>query len=840
MRITPVFIITIILVCLAGCTEVNRPISPNICPVDVFEGKTNSNRGVLGIWDVRIISPEQGVEIIPNRDISMHLNIVMLLETTPCSDCLTVTNPAFLPDNIFQCDLGVIHPYPDVLETTGFDLRGIFITEGDTDFSQPNLDVSFDGTNPVLISPDGYTSLFSPEKFYGWPWGPEGVLFTYQSGKFALGDDDLDGTLNPFVAYGVDNPRRMFEAGSTDSRTIKIQYQSLPMEFGYAIDISWIPIDEVVDPLNDFPPEANCLEPYELKFQMNEVLANQPGSSANVTVEVSDHQGIETVGAVTIECPELFSGKINLDYSTQTGTETWEFTGSIVNVFGESPGIYPMLVTAKSNEEDQNFGALSAYWLEAVNVECSPPEYDNLMWAKHVGGYAYDGGHRITSLQDDSIVITGKLSDTVTFGAGEANETTVISDYWADQFIAQYFPDGSLAWATGTLSKKSHDITGVSSLSDGSVVVCGFFRSSITMGNGEPNETILTSVGSKDMFLARYNSDGSLAWAERAGGTSTDECYSITVLQDDSIIISGRFRITATFGEGDQNETTLTSDHTQMFIARYTSNAELIWAIQAIGGSYGAGYCISELSDDSFVVAGNFEGSTTFGEGESNETTLSAIDGSTDIFLARYNPNSQLVWAQRTGGANVEVAEEITGLSDDSFVVSGRYYYSTIFGAGEPNETILDNFGGYQNSDIFLARFNQDSSLTWAKRAGGDEDDQCRGISTLSNDSIIITGDFYDYIVFGVGESNETTLIALEYSDIFVAAYDTNGLLTAAVRYAGDHSETAYDIAILSDDSYVITGTFRGKLTFGECGLNETTLNSGSGYDFFVVRHGPL
>ena len=40
-----------------------------------------------------------------------------------------------------------------------------------------------------------------------------------------------------------------------------------------------------------------------------------------------------------------------------------------------------------------------------------------------------------------------------------------------------------------------------------------------TFGSGEPNETVLLSAGGKaDVFLARYNPDGSFHSATRAGG----------------------------------------------------------------------------------------------------------------------------------------------------------------------------------------------------------------------------------------------------------------------------------------------------------------------------------
>ena len=52
--------------------------------------------------------------------------------------------------------------------------------------------------------------------------------------------------------------------------------------------------------------------------------------------------------------------------------------------------------------------------------------------------------------------------------------------------------------------------------------VTGFFADSATFGAGEVNETTLTSPGSPDIFLAKYNTDGLLLWVKQAGGSADD------------------------------------------------------------------------------------------------------------------------------------------------------------------------------------------------------------------------------------------------------------------------------------------------------------------------------
>lgn len=65
-------------------------------------------------------------------------------------------------------------------------------------------------------------------------------------------------------------------------------------------------------------------------------------------------------------------------------------------------------------------------------------------------------------------------------------------------------------------------------MADGSCFVTGWFDSSATFGAGETNETALSGL-SKEIFVARYNPNGTLTWASSAGGGADDIGYGIAV-----------------------------------------------------------------------------------------------------------------------------------------------------------------------------------------------------------------------------------------------------------------------------------------------------------------------
>ncbi len=63
-----------------------------------------------------------------------------------------------------------------------------------------------------------------------------------------------------------------------------------------------------------------------------------------------------------------------------------------------------------------------------------------------------------------------------------------------------------------------------------------------------------------------------LDWAKKAGGTNTDYGYGIAVDVSGNSYVTGNFEGTATFGEGDANETTLVSSGGyEIFVAKIKS-----------------------------------------------------------------------------------------------------------------------------------------------------------------------------------------------------------------------------------------------------------------------------
>ena len=79
--------------------------------------------------------------------------------------------------------------------------------------------------------------------------------------------------------------------------------------------------------------------------------------------------------------------------------------------------------------------------------------------------------------------------------------------------------------------------------------------------------------------------------------------------------------------------------------------------------------------------------------------------------------------------------------------------------------------------------------VLWATRAGGSGLDRAWAIAQDGLGNTFVTGFFNGTATFGLGEANETTLASGGGDDMFVAQYDSSGLL--AVGQAGGWNRIA-------------------------------------------------
>jgi hypothetical protein len=436
----------------------------------------------------------------------------------------------------------------------------------------------------------------------------------------------------------------------------------------------------------------------------------------------------------------------------------------------------------------------------------------SVSWATSIGGTGSENGHGIATDSSGNVYVIGKYSGSVTIGS-----TTLTSAGSSDVFVAKYDTSGTVQWATSIGGGSTDSGFGITTDSGGNVYVIGTYVGTLTI-----ESTILTNEGSGgDVFVAKYDTSGTVQWARSINGTGPDSGDAIATDSAGNVYVTGRYLGgTITFASG----TTLTnagSYTNDAFVAKYDTSGTVQWARGFGGGDSDNGYGIATDSSGNVYVTGGFTGSVTIGL-----TTLTGSEFFENAFVAKYDTSGTVQWAKGiTGQFTNARGYGITTDSDGNVYVTGYYADTATFAPG----TTLTG-AGY--SDAFVAKYDTSGTVQWATSIGGTNVDYGYGIATDSGGNVYVTGKYTGTATFAPG----TTLTSAGSTDVFVVRYDTSGTVQWATSIGGTGPDSGRGIATDSGGNVYVVGDYAGTVTFAP----GTTLTNAGSYDAFVAKYSPL
>ncbi|MCX6904650.1 MAG: hypothetical protein NTW03_14445, partial [Verrucomicrobia bacterium] len=142
--------------------------------------------------------------------------------------------------------------------------------------------------------------------------------------------------------------------------------------------------------------------------------------------------------------------------------------------------------------------------------------------------------------------------------------------------------------------------------------------------------------------------------------------------------------------------------------------------------------------------------------------------GGSDIYLAKYSPSGQFIWARAAGGPNGEGGEGVAVDGAGNAYVTGVFVSQASFG---PNSSgLYVPITGLGSQDCFLAKYSSTGTLLWVDSTSGQIGDysaQGRGVAVDPSGKAWITGIFSGNARFGMN-----MVLGAGYANAFVAHYD--------------------------------------------------------------------
>jgi hypothetical protein len=282
-------------------------------------------------------------------------------------------------------------------------------------------------------------------------------------------------------------------------------------------------------------------------------------------------------------------------------------------------------------------------------------------------------------------------------------------------------------------------------------------------------------------------------------------------LADGSYVITGTFSETICLGRAG-SAITLKSGRLQLtgaYFSRYDDDDVFVARFSPLGDVVWAKRAGGSGWDQTIATVALPDGSVVVGgrfefEASFDDVTLESSPMSGfDAFLARYLPDGTLAWARSFGGDYQDEVSVLAVTPDGTgLLLGGAIEKSATLGAGEPSE---QSFSGYTS---LLARYTPEGRLVWAKALGGGAYDRLTGLAIAPDGGVLVAGYFGQIegtvARFGVGEDAEVTLTSAGRADVFLARYSRDGSFEWAKQVTGAENEFSRQL-VLSPDGAAVT-----------------------------------
>ncbi len=370
------------------------------------------------------------------------------------------------------------------------------------------------------------------------------------------------------------------------------------------------------------------------------------------------------------------------------------------------------------------------------------------------------------------------------------------------QAVTQTWP-----WLTPVSGIGSETIAGIETRTNDGLVVSGHFQNELLIGN-----ILETAEGNTDAFVAALDQTGQEQWIFTGSSAGADKSTDVSTDSENNIYWAGEYWFDGTFGD---LTISTTKSSKAIFLARITATGTLDW-IKSIEGTGNKilGAMTTDEAGNSYLT-GNFSDSL-FVE---NNLVLTAV-AEKDFFILKFSPAGNFLWAKQAGISG-EIQPEGIGCQNNLIAVTGSMRGSYDFG----NDTIQNNTN---DSDAFLAVYDGDGNVSWARKIGGVNEQNGSDIAFDNEDNIYAVGSFFGVIRLGPDLEIQSPNLN---DNLYFVKYDVTGFPLLA-RSIGDLEIELSESFVFTNDRFYWSGLFKNSFTVDGFSLEAT----GDDFNTFILE----
>lgn len=271
-----------------------------------------------------------------------------------------------------------------------------------------------------------------------------------------------------------------------------------------------------------------------------------------------------------------------------------------------------------------------------------------------------------------------------------------------------------------------------------------------------------------------------------------------------------------------------------LYLAKYDSSGNAVMAVSAgtpNGGLSGDAICVDRSGN--IYICGYFVGAHVI---LGNDTLINASNGSSDIFVVKYSPAGNILWARGAGGQGDDLCTSVSADADGNVYIAGSFRDSTIvFG----NDTLI-NCGVY---NAFIVKYDSLGNALWARTASGNTGTLgitgC-AVSADTKGNVFFAGQFNPPSVsFGTITLNNTgsNSLVTGSNSLFLVKYDNSGNVLWAKYPTGPVNVICTSITTDPVGNVYVTGGFANSFIVFENDTLTNMITSNGALDYLLVKY---
>jgi len=396
---------------------------------------------------------------------------------------------------------------------------------------------------------------------------------------------------------------------------------------------------------------------------------------------------------------------------------------------------------------------------------------DASIWTVQLGTGTTDSAQGLSIDSQGNLYLAGYTSGDLQ-GNGNAGGQDLI--------LAKYDSNGDRQWVR-QLGVSGDDVAFASATdSSGNVFAAGY------TGGGLDGQT---HIGSFDIFLVKYDTNGNKLWSVLHGTTAKDVIFGMETDASGNVYLAGY-----TAGDLDSNTSAGEDD---LILIKYNSSGTRQWTVQS--GTSAADYArgVSLDSSGNIYLAGYTSGGL-----DSNSNS-----GSEDLFLIKYNSSGSRQWTKQLGSYSNDVAFDVATDSSGNTYITGY--------TGGP----LDGNTNAGELDLILVKYDSSGNKSWTKQLGTSTSDYARGVSVDADGNVCVSG----YTTAALDGQ-----IHYGSDDLFLVKYDSSGNKSWTRQLGTSTLDRAVDVVHDASGNAYVAGSTLGDLDYQR---------SQGGDDLFLVKY---